>query len=343
MNSFRVTTLLLSLIFLFSVNLFASPSFSVGDAHWRSGIDLLIPADEALEGPLDVAGINVEVGATVPEAMSLAAIKAKTGGVFQNAVQVVAADAELGGTFEQKVTCIAAKAELSGTFNGDVTVKAAKIVLDSTAVFKGNFNYSAASLDGLDRAAFEGTVSEVPFDVPDERAEGWGRDLEKGAAIAAVISWLLSLAAIVVTALVIHGLFPNQYEAVTDTITASPWTALGVGFVVLVATPPAIVIALATIIGIPIALIAGMCYLIALYTGQLFSALWLGRTVTVRLQREVPASKFSWSFLAGILIIWLAGLVPFIGGLFGFTFTLIGLGGLWLSAWHGVKAGRGGL
>ncbi|NEX14130.1 MAG: hypothetical protein C1941_05495 [Prosthecochloris sp.] len=310
------------------------------ETNWQSGINVTVTEDETISEELGIAGIHVEIRGTAEKELKIFAIKAKINGDVYKPVMVVAADAELDGTFGENFTCYAANAELSGTFNGDVTVKAARITLDPATVIMGNFNYSAASIQGLDKASISGTVSETPLDDADQEWNTWREDIGEVAAAAAVAGWILSLAAIIVTGFILRSLFPQQIETAVTTISASPWAAVGIGFVVFVATPPAIAITLATLVGIPLGLIAGMLFLIALFISQIFSGLWLGRKITGRFRNDETAPSFFWPFTLGILLIWLVGLIPFIGWLVGFIFTLLGLGALWLTIWHSVQANR---
>ncbi|MCW8816226.1 MAG: hypothetical protein OQK59_09640 [Chlorobium sp.] len=335
------STLLCLLFILFAADdSLAFQDHPDSDANWRTGINLVIPQDEVVQEELDIAGINVEVNGTAENNMNVVAVKALTSGDFRKQVQILATDAKLGGTFAESVTCYAANAELSGTFKGDVTVKAARITLDPATVIMGDFNYSAASIQGLDKASISGTVSETPLDDADQEWNTWREDIGEVAAAAAVAGWILSLAAIIVTGFILRSLFPQQIETAVSTITASPWAAVGIGFVVFVATPPAIAITLATLVGIPLGLIAGMLFLIALFISQIFSGLWLGRKITGKLRGDEAAPSFFWPFTLGILLIWLVGLIPFIGWLVGFIFTLLGLGALWLTLWHSIQTNR---
>ena len=341
-----MSTLVKTISILFISFFLTNESFASAEHHdksnanWRTGLNVSVAEDEILPEELSIAGIHVDIQGIAEKELNVIGIKVLTAGDFQKEVIIAAADAELGGIFQEQLTCYAANAELSGTFNSNVVLKAARITLDPNTVINGNLEYSAASIEGLEQATIIGTASEIPLDESEEEWEGWNEKTGEFTAAAAVAAWFISLGAILVTGLVINALFPHHVENVVGTISGSPWAGIGVGFVVLVAAPPAIVICLATLVGIPLGLIAGMLYLTALFISQIFSGLWLGRTITGRFRGGEPPQAFFWPFALGIFLIWLVGLIPFIGWLAGFIFTLLGLGALWLTVYRSIQANR---
>ncbi len=335
-----ITTFFLLLhLFFITAESFASPSHENKSMNWRTGVNVNIAENETLSEELGIAGINVDIEGKAEQQLKVVAVRTKTTGVFEKEIMIAAADAELGGTFLDTLTCYAANARLSGTFDGDVLLKAARIVLDSTAVINGNLDYSTESIEGLEKATIHGAVTKNPFEAPEKKWGEWNEKIGEAAAATAIAAWFLSLAAILITGIVIHALFSRQMRAVVETIDGSPWADIGVGFVVLAAAPPAIALCFSTLVGIPLALIAGMLFLIALFISQIFSGLWLGEKITARFRRSETASFF-WPFLLGILLIWLIGLIPFAGWLAGFIFLLLGLGALWLTLYRSMQSNR---
>jgi len=309
------------------------------DEEWHTGIAVSIDSLRTLDENFSVAGIDIDMQGHAKQPMHIVGVNVRTGGEFEDSALVVAANVELGGTFRKTLECYAANAEVTGTVEGDVTLRAARITLDSTAVIGGNLFYSAASIDGLDRAAIAGSVTELPLEEPEETWAQWREDFAGAAKTAAIVSWILSLAGIVLAGLLLHAILPEQMNMVVDTIDDSPWAALGSGFVFFAAAPILTAFALMTLVGIPAGLLAGLLYLAALLTGQIYSSLWLGRKLTVKLGRAASGAFYG-PFILGAAIVWLLGLVPFIGWLAGFLALLLGLGGLWLTTWRAIRANR---
>jgi hypothetical protein len=112
------------------------------------------------------------------------------------------------------------------------------------------------------------------------------------------------------------------------------------GFIFLIVTPFALLLTLITVIGIPIAMIAGMLYLVILYFGQVIAGLWIGRMLIARFRGAEAASTFFLPLLLGVLLIWFIRLIPFFGWLGWFMLFLSGVGGIWLTLWR-VFTGKG--
>ncbi|ASQ90228.1 hypothetical protein CHL67_04175 [Prosthecochloris sp. GSB1] len=309
------------------------------DEEWISGIAVSIDSRRTFEEKLSLAGIDVDMRGHAKKPLRIVGVNVLSGGEFEDSVLVVAANAELGGTFGKTLECYAANAKITGTFDGDVTLRAARITLDSTAIIRGDLFYSAASIDGLDRAGIAGTVTRLPLEKSEETWSEWREDFTEMVKTAAIASWILSLAGIVLAGILLHAILPEQINMVVDTIDDSPWAALGSGFVFFVAAPFLTTFALMTLIGVPTGLLAGLLYLAALLTGQIYSALWLGRKLAMKLGGAAPAAFYT-PFILGAAAVWFLGIVPFVGWLAGFLALLLGLGGLWLTVWRAIRANR---
>ena len=64
-------------------------------------------------------------------------------------------------------------------------------------------------------------------------------------------------------------------KIINKTIKKSFWKSLGIGFLILVAVPIASVILLVTVIGIPLAVIAVLAYVILLIVSRVFFAFFI--------------------------------------------------------------------
>ncbi len=109
----------------------------------------------------------------------------------------------------------------------------------------------------------------------------------------------------------------------------------GVGFLVLIATPVALVLAAITLIGLPVALVGGALYLVALYLAKIFVADWLGRSA---LSSDGSRPKVFAALLAGLAILAVAGAIPWIGGWIKFAVLLLGLGMLSHRVWDAMRS-----
>lgn len=303
----------------------------------RESVNLIITDKEAIKEPLSAMGVNVDMRGTAEKEIRLIGVRVRTSGTFKGPVSIRAAQADIGGTFQQGLDCVAANAQLSGNCTGDVVVRAANIELDSTLVINGNFKYAAKSITGLEKAKISGVVSQIESE-PANNAEL--KQWQENARAFAVTGWIISIASALLTGFLAARFFPVQVEQIVHTVQLSPWPSMLFGFIFLIVTPFVLLLTLITVIGIPIALIAGMLYLVILYFGQVMAGLWIGRMLITRLRGAEAGARLYLPLFSGVLLIWLIRLIPFFGWLGWFMLFLSGVGGIWLTLWK-VSTGKG--
>lgn len=139
------------------------------------------------------------------------------------------------------------------------------------------------------------------------------------------------LAAAFVTGLVMFSLVPPLARVSLDTGTAL-LTAGGIGFLALVATPIAAVIVGITLIGLPIGLVALALWLIALYLAKIVIAQFLGRALMRDQGDRTPSMALG--LLAGLVLIFVAVNLPYVGAVINFLLIILGLGTLIISLYQ---------
>jgi hypothetical protein len=169
-----------------------------------------------------------------------------------------------------------------------------------------------------------------------ERERRWLRKVGHGAAIAGGIT--VSLGMVLIGALLILAM-PRFSREAAGTVEAKPLQSLGMGCVMLIGVPFAIIVLLVTIIGIPLALLLGFGYALLLLLGYLVGAIFLGDFVL----GKVGAAKLDsgwWRVLAMFLALVVLAIVkqmPFIGGLAVFLLFLAGIGAFTMRTWRGFR------
>src|SRR5262249_7259072 len=139
--------------------------------------------------------------------------------------------------------------------------------------------------------------------------------------------WIVGL---MVRAAVLVGVAPAFTARASEVLKQRPWLALLIGFIVLACVPVAAVILLATVIGIPLALIVLLGYPILLLLGYQLTAIGIGDFAMQRLaagRAQSPVWRAGAAAVAVLLIALLAK-VPILGTLLAFLALLIGLGAL---------------
>jgi hypothetical protein len=123
--------------------------------------------------------------------------------------------------------------------------------------------------------------------------------------------------------LLLHKLWPRLFAARLET-TNTLFARLGVGFLILVATPIAIVIAGITLIGLPVAMLALLTWIVGIYLAKIFVGAVIGEGMLGA--KPDAARSFALTLLAGLFVIFIAWHIPYVGGWIYFAVILLGLG-----------------
>jgi hypothetical protein len=139
------------------------------------------------------------------------------------------------------------------------------------------------------------------------------------------------LAAALVTGMVLFWFFPSLSRISLET-TRDLLVSAGAGFLTVVGLPAAALLASITLIGLPLGLIAGACWIFGLYAAKIVVAGFLGRTLV----REDSGNRTPTALLllAGLLPVFVAVNLPYIGVLVNFLLTLLGVGAIAIAAYQ---------
>jgi hypothetical protein len=138
--------------------------------------------------------------------------------------------------------------------------------------------------------------------------------------------WLLWWIAVTISLLVLGvlllALFPAAMAAARSVARNEPGRVVGWGLLIAVGLPVVSILVMLTVIGIPLGLVALLSLALVYAMGYVVAALALGRTMM-----KEPRSRYL-AFPAGLVILRLVGLIPFVGGLVTFVAAAFGLGAL---------------
>ncbi len=304
---------------------------------FRTGANVTVAKDETVKESLTLAGANIKVEGAIEKKLTAFGANVKISGNVGGELFVAGANITLSGVFQEKVTVSAANVVLSGTFEKDVETASAKVTLAPSTVIKGNLTYAAATLDHKEGAEVLGNISGKMWEERTEKFKKWRERGKKRARIAGFIFWFLYTGALIIVGLVAHYVFPDFTEHVVRLISESPWSNIGLGIAFLIVVPFAILIALITVLGIPVALIAVFFYLVSLYISRIYISVWIGRKIVVYFRRDL-VDAFFWPLILGIIVIALVDLIPFLGWLFKLFCLFIGLGAFWWGTWNSIRS-----
>ncbi len=133
----------------------------------------------------------------------------------------------------------------------------------------------------------------------------------------------VKLAAALITGLLIAKLFPVLFRASLNQASAVLKTA-GVGFLVLVAAPVAVVILAITLVGLPIAILTLFTWLAGMYLAKVFVGAFIGQGM---LKSEAgPPRPLALSLLMGLFVTYVATDLPYVGWIVSLLVILLGMG-----------------
>ena len=195
------------------------------------------------------------------------------------------------------------------------------LTVADSAKIGGNLYYTAGQAGNISSGAQIG--GEVGFSQPKKKPaaeHAWAR----------AWSGLYSVFAALVIGLVLVSLWREPVRMLTDRMLSRIAPTIGWGAVVMLITPFILIMLLITVIGIPLALIVGVLWLIAIYLSKILVGILVGRSILDRLAKGRKDSLI-WAMIIGIIIVWLAASLPIIGWLIALVAIWWGLGGIWLT------------
>lgn len=221
----------------------------------------------------------------------------------------------MDGVVERDVLASAYRVELGGVVRRNVTAQAGRISVGPRSRIDGTLNARVG--DPEDLRIEPGASLDAEPDVLLRNDESPSRYLTASfyvrqalwLAAAFLMGWLLS------------RLAPGATAARLED-PAAVLRTLGVGFLCVVATPVAAVIAGVTLVGLPLALVALGVWALGIYLAKLPVAFFLGRTILGPRDPGGPAA----ALLVGLLAVFVAVNLPFVGWIINLALTLVGVG-----------------
>ena len=240
----------------------------------------------------------------------------RVGGSITSSTQMLTVD----GVVERDVLAGAYRVELGGAVRRNVTAQAGRISVGPRSRIDGTLSARVGDSEDLriEPGASLGAEPEVLL----QNDESPSRYLTASFYVRQVL-WL---AAAFLMGWLLFRLAPGA-TAVRFEDPAAALRTLGVGFLCVVATPVAAVIAGVTLVGLPLALVALGVWVLGIYLAKIPVAFFLGRTILGPRDPGGPAP----ALLVGLLAVFVAVNLPFVGWIVNLALTLVGVGVLF--AW----------
>lgn len=239
---------------------------------------------------------------------------------------VIRGDATVDGTVTDALVVIDGDATVRGTVEDNITVVRGSLTLEQGARVK-NIQLIRSDLNLNSGASVTGDIERSSF-----------RWVGGALIILGVLLWLGMTVVVLVAGLVFAAIGGKQLGSAAAALTASPGESILGAVIAVVAIPIAAVIAMVTVVGLPVGLGVLLFLLPALlFLGYIVTGVRLGSLMLNRSDLGEPASHPYLAAVLGLLVLQVALLIPVVGAV---AFVLAGpwgAGGLVLVAWRGLR------
>lgn len=245
-------------------------------------------------------------------------------------VIVIDGRVDVAGRVTGDLIAVSAPVRVTGTVVGDLVALTDRAVIAPGARIGGDLVYADKRPRVAADATVEGETRRVDLD---EVTDPFG------AFVTRIAFWLAFSVSSLALGFLLLWLAPRALEAALWTARTSTGPSIGMGLAVFFGLPAAALVALVTLVGIPLGIVMLLALLPLYAIGYTTSAWLLGRAIV-----RPPAAR-ALAFLAGWAILRAVVLVPFLGGLVWFGAAVFGLGALTVALWHartGAAAGPQG-
>lgn len=267
-------------------------------------------------GDVRLAGQSVTLGAAVAGNATIAAQsfvqqgRSNVGGDLS----IGSNDVALNGRVGRDVAAGATTVTIAGPVGRNIQAEVNKLQLDSGARVRGNITYTSSNtLNRAQGAVVEGSITRQ---TPSK---------EKKAAPAPLFGWLFALylyLATILVALILALLLPGLFERAVAATNGRKGRAFLIGLISSIVVPIILSVIMLTVIGIPLALLAGLFWLLLVILASFVAAYMLGRRILSKSQSPVLV------MLVGSAIFFLISLIPIVGWILWLVGTWFGLGAL---------------
>ncbi len=269
-----------------------------------------------VDGDVRLAGQTVTLSAKVSGNATIGGqnFTLTSDGEVKGDATVGSADAVFNGMVGRDLAVGGNSVLISGTIGRDIKGEMTALTLNSGAKIGGGIEYTSKS--ALVKQSDVTIGGKVSHTLPNETAKP-----KRGALWGFGLAWFFYwLAAIIFMTMSLALLFPNVLNEVTQKGMPWPWKALLVGFLTNLAMPVVFVLLVMTFIGIPLALLLAVLWLVIALLSTPVTAFYVGRRILGHTKHTLLV------MLVGSSVLVLTLFLPFIGALVALLSLTIGTG-----------------
>jgi cytoskeletal protein CcmA (bactofilin family) len=245
--------------------------------------------------------------------------KATVGGT----VTLFSSAAELDGRVAGDLLAFVGDLDINGTLGNDAKLRVDRLIIGSTAQILGRTTCQCRRQPQVAESAKLGSPIEVSLL---KRGPNYGQ-------IAYYWHQVLFWGASFLFGLLLLFLFPAFFARAVNTANKAG-VSIGLGILLLFATPIVAFIACITVVGLGVGIATFLAYVIAVYSAQIFVASWLGEKMIGIGSGIGPAIG---RLAIGLAVLRVVRMVPYAGPIIGLLITVWGLGALALAIHRSMR------
>lgn len=269
-----------------------------------------------VDGDVRLAGQTVTLGAEVSGNATVGGqtFNLESTGRIAGDLTIGSTDATLNGSVGRNVAAGNTNLTVAGAVGGRIKASVTNLTLASGARVNGDIEYSSWN----NASQSEGAVIGGSLTRKDPPRNGAPK---RGAIFGFGVMWFVYwLSAMLFTALALALLFPRLLHNVTDHALPRPWKSLLAGFIASLAVPAILIVLMVTVLGIPLAVVLGLIWLVLLLLSGPVFGYYIGRLVLSRSSQPLLI------MLTGASILLVAYFIPIVGFLSLLAATWFGTG-----------------
>ncbi len=279
-----------------------------------------------LAGDLRLAGENVTINGQVEKNASVMCSKLNIGqeGKVGWDILVLGQTASVQGEVGRNIHGILSQIDVQGKIKENINLKLAPnkekdfipITVSENAVIGKNIRYTAGKKGVIPDNAVAG---EIQHQFPKTEWDFWSWGWKK----------IYSIFSAFIIGLILITLFKKQTLEITENIINKPVPSVLWGVAVMFLTPIIAFVLMVTFIGLPLALMLGALWLIAMFLSKVIVGIAVGLKIIKK--KENKEKNLMLAMIMGIVLVYLVLSIPVIGFVLSIITIWLGLGGIWLS------------
>ena len=277
---------------------------------------------------LYVAGARVSIDARVAGALKAggARVLVRAGTDIAGLTQIAGAYVHFAGVTHGKTEIVGDTVEIDGHIGGDLIVRARSITIGKTAVIDGNVTFQSFNEPVIVKGAVIRGRKTMTLPHPEVSR------YEAAQALFGLV--LFSIAAGFMAGLILLVARRALVERAVERLRSRPGHSFGLGVLIFILVPAIAVLLMATIIGIPTALLILLALPLLWLAATVIAAFTMGDFLVNRVPRQRGFFAQLWQLIVGLVVLSIIGIIPYVGFLSWLAALLVGLGAFW----QGLKA-----